>query len=410
VPEVPVLRIILSVRGGKCVQQVSNISIMATEIPPALLEAMTNMFTNAIRASIPSAANIVNPTNTDEAMLHNRSKPPPFSCKEFHLSERTSVDEYFKRFEWALQFSKIPEEQYANYALVYMGTELNDALKFLITPRKPEDLQYGEIRTTLTAHFDSAKNKYAESVKFRLIRQQKGETIASYALRLRQGATHCEYGDFLDRMLIEQLLHGLESREMCDEIIAKKPDTFKAAYEVAHALEATRHTSDAMKTSNQSATLESAHALISPTSLTKSDKRRANRRSFSRGRRQSQTSRSLSHSGPHKTKSHDQKKQRSCNGCGAQHMRSECPHRDTECHKCKKKGHLARVCRSSNTTTNPNPEKTQTPAEQIDTVIHLNKLNNIKAIRNSKKKNTRSANQWPECNDGTRLRSTYRYY
>jgi len=82
-----------------------------------------------------------------------------------------------------------------------MGTELNDALKFLITPRK--SLQYEEIRTTLTAHFDSAKNKYAESVKFRLIRQQKGEAIASYALRLRQGATHCEYGDFLDRMLIE---------------------------------------------------------------------------------------------------------------------------------------------------------------------------------------------------------------
>jgi len=67
-------------------------------------------------------------------------------------------------------------------------------------------------------------------------------------------------------------------------------------------------------------------------------------------------------------------------------MRSEYPHRDTECHKCKKKGHLARVCRSSNTTTNSNLEKIQVPAEQIDTVMHLNKLSDIKAIRNSKKK------------------------
>ena len=39
-------------------------------------------------------------------------------------------------------------------------------------------------------------------------------------------------------MLIEQLLHGLESRDICDEIIAKKPETFNKSYEIASTLEA----------------------------------------------------------------------------------------------------------------------------------------------------------------------------
>jgi len=46
-------------------------------------------------------------------------------------------------------------------------------------------------------------------------------------------------------MLIEQL-HGLESREMCDEIIAKKP-TFTEACEIACTLETTRYTADEVK-------------------------------------------------------------------------------------------------------------------------------------------------------------------
>ncbi|XP_050094281.1 uncharacterized protein LOC126576981 [Anopheles aquasalis] len=111
-----------------------------------------------------------------------------------------------------------------------MGVELNTALKFLITPRDPEELQFHEIKNSLVAHFDRATNKYVESVKFRtLITQQKGETIAQFALRLKRGAAYCEYGEFLDRMLIEQLLHGLEARDMCDAIIQKKPNTFQQA-------------------------------------------------------------------------------------------------------------------------------------------------------------------------------------
>lgn len=36
-----------------------------------------------------------------------------------------------------------------------------------------------------------------------------------------------------------------------------------------------------------------------------------------------------------------------CNGCGGTHSRAKCILRDTVCHKCSHKGHIAKVCRSS---------------------------------------------------------------
>ena len=81
---------------------------------------------------------------------------------------------------------------------------------------------------------------------------------------MRQGAAHCENGDFLDRMLIEELLRSLIDRDMCNEIISKKPKTFKTSYEIAHALESTRHIADEVKSTMQlTPAAESTHALNS---------------------------------------------------------------------------------------------------------------------------------------------------
>ena len=172
-----------------------------------------------------------------------------------------SVGVYFKRFDWALELSKIPESEFPKYALVHIGAELNKALKILVTPRPPEELTYVQIKTTLTKHFDHETNKYAESIRFRQIVQEKDESLANFPLRLKKGAVNCEYGNFLDRMLIEQLLHGLESRETCNEIIAKKPNAFTEAYNIAHALEATHKTAIEMKTTDSIPAPESTNKL-----------------------------------------------------------------------------------------------------------------------------------------------------
>ncbi|KAI8116044.1 hypothetical protein CVS40_11820 [Lucilia cuprina] len=73
------------------------------------------------------------------------------------------------------------------------------------------------------------------------MKQEPGESVAKFSLRLKNGAVFCEYGQFLDRMLIEQLLMGIESATICDELIAKQPQSFSEAYEIAYARELTHH-------------------------------------------------------------------------------------------------------------------------------------------------------------------------
>ena len=46
---------------------------------------------------------------------------------------------------------------------------------------------------------------------------------------------------------------------------------------------------------------------------------------------------------PRKDSFNQNQKQYACYGCGANHDRSDCPHRNSECNKCHKIGHLARI-------------------------------------------------------------------
>ncbi|XP_031349037.1 uncharacterized protein K02A2.6-like isoform X2 [Photinus pyralis] len=176
-------------------------------------------------------------------------------------------------------------------------------------------------------------------------------------------------------MLIEQLLNGLECREMCDEIISKNPESFKKAYEIAHTLEATRNSSNNVRTAHPSATVESTNKLGYAPPKNKHKKSQFHKRSSSRGQMQD-----LKGSQGIGQNSNDV--QSSCNGCGGQHARVKCPFRDASCHTCNKRGHISKVCRkksSAQSTTNQVIEAPQ-PANYIDILHQFNTINEINGM------------------------------
>ncbi|RLU23949.1 hypothetical protein DMN91_004157 [Ooceraea biroi] len=199
-------------------------------ISPELLQAMSAMMANALQASV---ANFGTGANETSAMVQRRT--PPFSLPEFRSAEGTSVADYFKRFQWALELSKISETQFANYARVHMGSELNNALKFLVSPRLPEDISYEDIRTTLITHFDRARNKYTESIRFRCITQEKDEAISSFTLRLRQGAAYCELNGTRSCIIVHHHeVRGIqiaEQHRVNGDPVSRKPEVCAVAAE-----------------------------------------------------------------------------------------------------------------------------------------------------------------------------------
>lgn len=211
-----------------------------------------------------------------------------------------------------------------------MGDELNNALKFLISPKVPEDLSYDEIKTILIGHFDRKRNQYADSVKFRQITQQKGESVTDFTLRLRQAAAHCNYVSSLDRMLTEQMLFGLESGSICDEIIAKEPSDFKGAYDIALRLEASHKSAVEMKNSatNSEPVGEATHKVGYKPRFKEPMKSTSSR---------SSTRSSAQRDFPNEGK---------CYGCGGNHNRNQCKFRNSKCYSCNRTGHIAKVCRT----------------------------------------------------------------
>uniref|UniRef100_A0A182KDM0 Uncharacterized protein n=1 Tax=Anopheles christyi TaxID=43041 RepID=A0A182KDM0_9DIPT len=186
------------------------------------MEVLSGMLIQAIKASVGPA-------------MEQRHCRNHHHSAEYRATEGTSVADYFDRFEWTLKLSQIPESWYADYARVHM----EQFLKIFDSP---------QATTRCSKNVgDEKKNKYVHRVKFRNIVQQRGESIAQFVLR--QGSADCEYGDFLDRMLVEQMLHGLTARDICAEIIAKNPSTFKEAVDVALALEGTRNIARNINTS-----------------------------------------------------------------------------------------------------------------------------------------------------------------
>lgn len=336
---------------------------MAQNVSPELLQTLSEMIASAIRQSTAQ-------TQHDAPPAPAQPRPPQFSMPAYRATDGTTIADYFTRFTWALELSKIPENEHAQYARVYMGTELNDSLKILVSPKNPENLSYSEIQSKLTEHLDATRNKYAESIKFRSTMQRSGEPIAGFTLRLRQAATYCEYGTFLDRMLIEQFIKGLESRDMCDEIIAKKPESFTAAYEIAHALEATRNTANEVKAEDITSKPDSTHRI----GYEKPPSRKSNNQrplSWSTSRQQN-ANQSRPRQGSHQSKQTTSEEQPTCAGCGGDHARSQCRFFDAECRNCGKKGHIARVCRCKprQRRTNQVTEETEEelPADYSDTV------------------------------------------
>lgn len=176
-------------------------------------------------------------------------------------------------------------------------------------------------------------------------------------------------------------MHGLKSKEMCDEIIAKKPKTFTEAYEIANTLEATHFTADAVKAALSSKEQEKIHKLSGKSSFKSKDNKKYQRaRSASRGRNQQQVDRQTSH----RNKPRSNVDQRPCNGCGGHHARAQCPFRDANCHNCKKKGHIAKVCRSKQETEATGQVTTsEQPAEHVDNLLRINTMCESKAFRSA---------------------------
>ena len=133
-----------------------------------------------------------------------------------------------------------------------------------------------------------------------------------YVAELRKLSTYCEYGNSLNEMLRDRIVCGINDSRIQRRLLAERDLTFDKALDTAQAMEAAEKN---VKDLKGSIAREEVHAI--------------NDFSNSRGRNTA----------------------KECKHCGKRnHREQDCRHRNAECFRCHRKGHLQVVCKKTTET------------------------------------------------------------
>ncbi len=108
---------------------------------------------------------------------------------------------------------------------------------------KPNAKQYAELVKLLKDHLCPKPPKTSERFKFYQIKQQSGESLSLYLARIREAATHCEFGDAYDEMISDKFVGGLLNAKTRNSLLNEDKLTTAQAFDKATAKEAAESSS-----------------------------------------------------------------------------------------------------------------------------------------------------------------------
>ena len=198
------------------------------------------------------------------------------------------------------------------------GAATYQLIRDLVSPARPNTKTFDEIVQLVQDHHQPPPSFIVQRYNFNMRNQEEGETISAFIAGLRRLSEHCRYEAMLEDMLRDRLVCGVRDKRIQQRLLAEPAAdlTFQRARELALATEtATRNSQDLQASKSPTVKTEPLlkiqHQNISQTSAT----------DIGRG-----TS--------------------ACYRCGGDHLHKDCRFRDAVCRLCKKKGHIARACRT----------------------------------------------------------------
>ena len=205
------------------------------------------------------------------------------------------------------------------------GVSTYRLIKSLAAPTKPEEVSFDNLVKLVEGHHNPEPSATVQRFKFHSRCRQPGETVSTYVAELRRIAEHCKF-DALESMLCDRLVCGIQDPRIQRRLLAESKLTFKQAFEIAQAMESADRDAKTL--------LINSSTPVHTVQATKQRQKQLNRRPPPRA-------------------------EQPCYRCNGKHPANSCRFKDAECRNCKRKGHIARACRSM-----PRAQQTMQPREQ----------------------------------------------
>ena len=249
------------------------------------------------------------------------------------------------------------EQMFIANDLVYRGREetvdifvcgretyLRHSERSLLSPDRPATKTLVELTAVLTKDFSPPPSEVIQQFRFYSRVRQPGELVSAFVAAVRELIKYCNFGDSLDKALRDRIVGGINHEAMQKKLLSERDLTYERAVEIVQGVE----TSDA--------NLREMTTPLKPVTVkTEPVYKVAQERD----------------SGAQAAKTPV-----SCPRCGTEgHSGSVRRFKDKHCNFCKKKGHIARMCRKRLQQASPgNPKKIsyierETPVERDDTPV-----------------------------------------
>jgi len=241
------------------------------------------------------------------------------SITEFK-AESEKIETYLECMQLFFEANGIKEDKQVPVLLTVIGSTMYDLLSNLVAPKKPRDLSIVELAEQLHRHFDPKPLVIAERFHFRKRAQAPDESINNYVAELRQLATHCDFGEYLDQALRDCLVCGICHENMQKQLLSEANLTLSKVVKIACSIKVAEAQTTQLQSTNS----------VPVVKVTQTSKM------------------------PRRPLPETPGKFERCTRCGGSNYKAkECCHRNSKCYKCHKTGHLSSMCRIANKT-NPN--------------------------------------------------------
>lgn len=291
----------------------------------------------------------------------------------------TDFESYEDRINQFFLVNDIEDEKKTAMFITLAGESMYDILKSLTTPKKPSTVDYEEILKLLKKHFTPERNKRAERYKFYMAKQEIGETLNDFIVRLKSLSQTCEFGDvlkgetgnnvatikikILDEALTDKFITGVSNEKIKQLLFNLDDADFEKCCQKALQFELVQK--ESKSSNNHSINVINENRSRPPK---RNNSSQYVKRNASRGRSQSRGSQ----------RKFDQNSN-SCRRCGRTHDEKTCPAREWKCYACEKFGHISTMCRSK--TAEKSSKQQQISVKNLRYEDQLDSGNYIKQIR-----------------------------
>jgi len=201
---------------------------------------------------------------------------------------------------------------------------------------------YDQAKTKLNTYFTPYENKSYNRHMFRKEIQKEGESVSSFATRLRQLSVGCGYTDAqVPDFIRDQIIDNCRSEKLQIKLLAQRDLTLDQALAIAQAMESAETCAAQMKGSQ----VNRVHARNKYPPKPNPQQQQRHRQQQPQKQQQSQKQQQVTRANRPSKERHPNNHPE-CQYCGYHHggSRNNCPASGQTCKSCHKLGHFARKC------------------------------------------------------------------